>query len=152
MTFVDKRQSLYNWVTVWQLTVKGTSVTLISNGRAYVTLIRNGNIKGRFPVNERIKGNSYTAVKTQLTISPHSNLDAFLESAMLTLCSVLTVDATVSRGFTGIRQLVADRTVEETLTPFTCKNTIVTTRGRRVTHGTIDRLFWVIVPIDLMKL
>lgn len=71
---------------------------------------------------------------------------------MLTLRSVLAVDATVSRGFTGIRQLVADRTVEETLTPLTRKNTIVTARGRRVTHGAIDRLFWVIVPINLMKL
>lgn len=71
---------------------------------------------------------------------------------MLTLCSVLAIDATIPRGLTSIRQLVADRSVEETLTPLTCENTIVTPRGRRVTHGAIDGFFWVIVPINLMKL
>ena len=100
-----------------------------------------------------IRRNSYrVSNKTRLTISSHSNLNAFLESAVLTLCSVLAVDATISRGFTSIRQLIANSSVEETLAPLTSEDAIVTTRWRRVTNGAIDRLFWVIVPINLMKL
>lgn len=96
------------------------------------------------------KINYYYKQENKLTISSHSDLDTLLKSAVLTLCSVLSIYATVARRLASVRQLVSHSSVEKTLTSFTRKNAIVAPGGRRVTDSAIDGLFWVVVPIDLM--
>lgn len=122
------------------------NTTLISNGRTYAGKLYK---KTNFVFRNTIQGKF---IKSSLTISSHSNFDAFFESTMLTLCSVLTIYATISRSFTSVSQLVANRSVKEAFTPLACEHTIVTARRRRVAHSAVNRLFWVIVPINLVKL
>lgn len=125
------------------------NITLISNGHTYVSYADKKLKKNNGRSRNRIQGKF---IYSKLTISPHPNFYALLESAVLTLCSVLTIDAAVSRGFTSVRQLIANRSVEEAFAPLAREDSIVSAWWRRVTNSAIDGLFWVIVPINLVKL
>lgn len=98
------------------------NITLISNGHTYVSYADKKLKKNNGRSRNRIQGKF---IYSKLTISPHPNFNALLESAVLTLCSVLTIDAAVSRGFTSVRQLIANRSVEEAFAPLAREDSIV---------------------------
>lgn len=74
------------------------------------------------------------------TLPSHSHLQAFLQTAVLALVSVMLVNGTVPIATALVGQIPADTAFEEGLAPFTCKLSVMFPTGFISTNHTFDLL------------